>query len=227
MPGSNRINLLSLFCSCVGNAVILGGIMYGLSQSSQEKLGLKQASRPLVIELVPLDRADTARGDFAGQKREDVRVALSRRDGGHVPKRIEPPVVAAASVEVDRRGEPKPNASGESGGDSAVPSAFELSAYQRRLYEALARNSRYPAEARRMRLSGVTRLAFRIDRVGHVVESWIQESSGSELLDDAALEALGRAQPLPPIPVSLPSRLDFVIEIDLSTMQQFASRAAG
>ncbi|MGI9377599.1 MAG: TonB C-terminal domain-containing protein, partial [Tsuneonella suprasediminis] len=48
-------------------------------------------------------------------------------------------------------------------------------------------------------------------------------SSGSALLDEAVLAALESAQPLPPIPSSLPARLDFIIEID-SSLQQVALR---
>lgn len=81
---------------------------------------------------------------------------------------------------------PRTNGKAERG--STTASGF--SDYQRRLYASLARGSRYPAEARYLHLAGVTQLAFRIDRSGTVLESWIRESSGSELLDSAALEAL-------------------------------------
>ena len=115
----------------------------------------------------------------------------------------------------------------EGGGAASAVSTAELSEYQRRLYEIVERNSHYPEAARRLSVAGVTRLAFRLDRLGNVLESWVQESSGSELLDDAALDALKRSQPLPPIPPSLPSRMDFVIEIDSSLLRQVAMRTNG
>ncbi|WP_245968232.1 energy transducer TonB [Hephaestia caeni] len=110
-------------------------------------------------------------------------------------------------------------ASEDGGGLAAATTAADLDEYQRRLYEVVARHSRYPSEAKRLRLAGVTYLAFRLDRRGKVLESWVQRSSGSEMLDNAALAALDRAQPLPPIPPSLPARMDFVIEIDSSLLQ--------
>ncbi|HEX7853255.1 MAG TPA: TonB family protein [Sphingobium sp.] len=108
-----------------------------------------------------------------------------------------------------------------------VPNQAELSDYQRHLYDEVARHSRYPAEAKRLHLAGVTHLAFRLDRLGHLLESWVQESSGSEILDNAALDALQRAQPLSPIPPSLPAHMEFVIEIDASLLQQLALATVG
>lgn len=223
MAGPDRINFLSLFCSCVGHAAILGGILFGLSEHRREAVGATP-SAPLMIKLIPLDRADGARG-----KRHDAAPAPappSGRGGAQAPEpvRAGPPTALVVAPPGDVA---TPVASGESEGGRGAASAADFSEYQRRLYEALARSSRYPAEARRQHLAGVTRLAFRLDQQGAVLDSWVQESSGSELLDNAALEALDRAQPLPPIPAGLPPRLDFVIEIDLSVMQQRAVRAAG
>ncbi len=225
MPGPNRINFLSLFCSCVGHAAILGGIMYGLSDFRKERVGLKPSQHPLVIELIPLDQINATSG-AAAANHDDAPSTIARKGAERAAKTANPPPPAVRLV-----AKPGDTAgtmlAAEGAGDQGSTTASDFSDYQRRLYEALARGSRYPAEARRMHLAGVTQLAFRVDRAGAVLESWIQESSGSELLDDAALEALTRAQPLPPIPAGLPSRMDFVIEIDLSVMQQFAMQTAG
>ncbi|MEJ2459763.1 MAG: TonB family protein [Novosphingobium sp.] len=114
---------------------------------------------------------------------------------------------------------------GEAGGTLSSTASTALNDYQRLLYEIVARHSRYPSEAGKLRLAGVTCLAFRLDRNGNVLDRWIEHSSGSALLDKAALAALERAQPLPPIPPSLPARLDFIIEID-SSLQQVALQGA-
>lgn len=226
MPGPNRINFLSLFCSCVGHAAILGGIVYGLSDHRPEKLGLKETRAALVVELIPLAPAEGAQPD--ARKTEHSRSpALPPSEGRRRVAELLPVAASVTRTSTSTGDAIEAKAPGEAEGPRAVASASDSSEYQRRLYQAVAAGSRYPPEARRLSLSGVTRLAFKIDRPGKVLESWIQESSGSELLDNAALEALERAQPLPPIPAGLPSRMDFVIEIDLSVMQQHASWSAG
>ncbi len=226
MPGPSRINFLSLFCSCVGHAAIVGGIIYGLSDFRKERVGLKEASQPLVMEMIPLDHKSHANSGAAAPNHDDARLVMSRSGSSPLPKpaRLLPEPIKLVSRPGDAVGAALATDAADDHGSTTVS---DFSDYQRRLYEALARGSRYPAEARRMHLAGVTQLAFKVDRAGTVLESWIQESSGSELLDDAALEALTRAQPLPPIPAGLPSRMDFVIEIDLSVMQQIAMQTAG
>lgn len=225
MPGPNRINFPGLFCSCVGQAVILGGILYGLSDSRQERLGIKDAHAPLILKFEPF----SAEGAPSRAVNADhVSAAVSPLAEGK--RRLAEPVYPGdpARTEAVPAADAAPaNIPSEAQGDRAAMDPSQFSDYQRRLYEAVANGSRYPAEARRLNLSGVTRLAFKVDREGKVLDSWIQESSGSELLDDAALAALERAQPLPPIPVGLPSRLNFVIEIDLSVIRQDAIQQAG
>lgn len=222
MPGPHRINFLGLFCSCVGQAAILGGILYGLSDHRRDQLGQRQASRPLVVELIPLDRARGAQGSAPARPVAEAHNPISLDGEGQGPA----PVKTLAAVKLTARPgvAARPESDAEAGPEPSAATTADFSDYQRRLYVEVAKNSRYPQEARRAHLAGVTQLAFKLDRAGRVIDSWIQESSGSELLDSAALEALERAQPLPPIPPGLPSQMGFAIEIDLSTIEQFASR---
>jgi protein TonB len=67
----------------------------------------------------------------------------------------------------------------------------------------LEHNKRYPSEARARGEQGVTRLAFRIDRDGHLLSSRIVASSGSTALDAETLALVQRAQPFPPPPPEL------------------------
>ena len=225
MAGPYRINLPGLLCSCVGQAIILGGILYGLLDPHQEPLGGRRSAVPLTLTFEPI-HADSAPAD----SRSGARRATASNPHAPSPYREPPPLHAAApglpapNVALDSR--PAPPSTG-SEAERGAASVADYSDYQRRLYQAVASSSRYPAEARRQHLSGLTRVAFTLDRSGKVLESWIQDSSGSKLLDDAALDALERAQPLPAIPLGLPSRLDFVIEIDLSIFRQDAAASAG
>jgi protein TonB len=61
----------------------------------------------------------------------------------------------------------------------------------------LERNKRYPADARARGEQGVTRIAFSIDRDGHLMSSRIVKSSGSAALDSETLALVLRVQPFP------------------------------
>lgn len=69
--------------------------------------------------------------------------------------------------------------------------------YHTRLQAHLARFKRYPRQAQRRREEGVVILAFIAHADGAVSEVEIMEGSGSRLLDEAALDMVERARPLP------------------------------
>lgn len=64
----------------------------------------------------------------------------------------------------------------------------------------LRRATRYPDAARSRRLSGEVLVRFVVLRDGSVKATGIAKSSGAAILDKAALDAVGRAAPFPPIP---------------------------
>jgi protein TonB len=80
---------------------------------------------------------------------------------------------------------------------NAVPS------WKRQVVILLERNKRYPATARAHNEEGTARLAFTLDREGHVVASRIVKSSGSAALDKESIDLVHRAQPFPPMPPEL------------------------
>ena len=58
-------------------------------------------------------------------------------------------------------------------------------------------------------------LRFRMDRDGKLLDSRIEKSSGSDALDQEALAALARAQPLPAPPVEVPGNpLELIVPVD-------------
>lgn len=62
---------------------------------------------------------------------------------------------------------------------------------------------------------GVVLLHFTMDRDGKVSAVKIEKSSGTDALDQEALAALQRAQPLPPPPAEVPgATLDLIVPVD-------------
>jgi len=90
-------------------------------------------------------------------------------------------------------------------GNSRRPSQAQIT-WQKALHLHLSKHKRYPNEARSRRVQGVVTVGFKIDRTGKVTATHIVKGSGSQLLDEEALEMLGRASPLPAPPSESPDR---------------------
>src|SRR3546814_7997633 len=86
--------------------------------------------------------------------------------------------------------------------------------YQAELFAHVLKYRYYPDEARPERLQGIVRIQFAMTRDGRVMSAWVQQGSGYRQLDEAALEAIRRAQPLPPIPKGLPDEMEVVLPLD-------------
>lgn len=88
-----------------------------------------------------------------------------------------------------------------------VPAAFSPGGkptlnpdYLAELFRKLARHKVYPAELKKNKIEGRVVVKFTLAADGRVISSSIQQSSGNESLDDAALQMLNKASPLPAIP---------------------------
>lgn len=79
----------------------------------------------------------------------------------------------------------------------------------------LDRHKRYPRDARRNREEGVSELFIAIDRNGRVREYRLVASSGNQMLDDASLAMVRRADPLPSMPKHIPGDgMEFVVPVE-------------
>ena len=79
----------------------------------------------------------------------------------------------------------------------------------------------YPPAVKKKKQQGTVVLAFSIDRNGTVITSRVQESSGYPLLDQAALDMLARANPLPAMPDSMTrQRLRLAVPIEYSLVTE-------
>jgi protein TonB len=83
-------------------------------------------------------------------------------------------------------------------------------AYLARISAWLNRHKRYPRQAQRRGQQGTVKVRFVVDRNGRVLTAEIVASPGYPLLEQATLELLQRAAPLPPLPAELPARLEII-----------------
>lgn len=87
-----------------------------------------------------------------------------------------------------------------------VPSATRAT-FRTELLRHIARFERYPKAAQRHHLQGTVRTVFKIGRDGRLLDVRVAISSGQPILDQAAIDTIRRAEPLPPIPSGLPDTL--------------------
>lgn len=105
-----------------------------------------------------------------------------------------------------RRGTAGGSASGTSASSAARGTATSqagnaaISNYPGQVASRLRRALRYPAEARRQRLRGEVHVSFTVAGNGSVSAVSVARSSGSPVLDQAAVETVRRAAPFPAIP---------------------------
>ncbi|HBM50821.1 MAG TPA: energy transducer TonB, partial [Marinobacter sp.] len=105
--------------------------------------------------------------------------------------------------------------SGEEGDASesqdAVPlqtagNSADVNSYLSKLSRHLARYYDYPRRARRLGQQGTPVIVFEFTRDGKLLEHSLRDSSGHRLLDDAALQMLEQAAPLPAVPPEMRGR---------------------
>jgi protein TonB len=217
---SGRINWMVMACSVAGH-VALAGVLAGAvllrpvapRTPPGDTLTFRLLPAP-AASVMPPAPAPAARVDRAPTPRV---AAVMRGPTVPMPAALPGGVPAAHQA---HRAAARTAPAGLDEGDSAPTARAEAATpgahlrYQQLLHDLIARQARYPDAARAAHAAGLTRLGFRIDRLGHVVDSWVQGSSGVAALDGAAEAALRRADPLPPVPPALPAPIAFVIEFD-------------
>lgn len=83
----------------------------------------------------------------------------------------------------------------------------------------LEKHRRYPSPARARRDQGVAHVRFTMNRQGQVLSVSVLRSSGSAVLDRAALDTIRRAQPLPAIPNGRPDLLELTVPVEFFLRQ--------
>lgn len=86
--------------------------------------------------------------------------------------------------------------------------------WEGRVLARIAKYRRYPGSARGAHEQGVAFIHFRMNRAGHVLYASLARSSGYPDLDQAALDTLRSADPLPSIPADRPDEMELSVPIE-------------
>jgi protein TonB len=109
------------------------------------------------------------------------------------------------------------NANGRKDGKSKDGGTKARSNYNGKVLVRLRRAKRYPSQARREHLQGTVTVRFTVARNGAVSGIRLARSSGHTLLDQAALDMVHRASPMPKVPDDIRgSRLSFTVPVRFS-----------
>ncbi|WP_417674855.1 TonB family protein [Roseibium sp.] len=109
------------------------------------------------------------------------------------------------------------NANGREDGKSKDGGTKARSNYNGKVLVKLRRAKRYPSQARRNSLQGTATVSFTVARSGAVSGVRLARSSGHTLLDQAALEMVHRAAPMPKVPDDIRgSKLSFTVPVRFS-----------
>lgn len=126
---------------------------------------------------------------------EHAKTAENRAPGDSSAAHPQPPAVAAAPVAAAT---PPRTAV-----DSGIVATLEAQ-YMAALRQAIEANKFYPKRASRLRREGSVIVDFTIDRDGNIDNVRVTESSGTQLLDQAAVEAVKRLGQFHPLPSAIP-----------------------
>jgi len=75
--------------------------------------------------------------------------------------------------------------------------------YAKQVHSLLLKEVRYPPDARADKLAGRVVVLFRVGSDGSIQSRQVDESSGHDVLDQAALDAVDRLKQFPPFPPDL------------------------
>ena len=87
--------------------------------------------------------------------------------------------------------------------------------YMAQLRRAIEANKKYPRRAQNARREGTVSVSFTIDRQGHITSVRVDQSSGTAILDQAAMQAIQKLGRFDPIPEDIP-RDTWLVKIPMS-----------
>jgi protein TonB len=122
-------------------------------------------------------------------------------------------ITALLSESLD--GRPRNSAAPQSSAIALRSSAKLSDDYMLHLQAWIARQQRYPDEARAQHTEGKGTVGFTIARDGKVTRVWIDQSTGSAVLDQASIATIRDASPMPPLPHDITGdSIDFLLPVN-------------
>jgi periplasmic protein TonB len=139
-------------------------------------------------------------------KKDKVEKPKPKPEPDPEPETVQKPTQQTVQQQADKAAaplQPSTAPAAPSAADVARVSAAKVT--WRGILEAhLQKFHKYPRSAQRRNVEGTVLLRFRMDRNGKVLSYSIERTSEHEVLDEAALAMIERAQPLPPLPDDVP-----------------------
>ena len=115
------------------------------------------------------------------------------------PSSVEPPVIESAS-----KPPPEPVAqSAQPAREGGAAVQAQRVSYHAQVMAHLLKYKHYPSRAKRRRMQGVLAVEVSVGRNGELLNYTIVKSSEHQVLDQAAIDMLKRAEPLPVIPAQM------------------------
>ncbi|HZP65700.1 MAG TPA: TonB family protein [Rudaea sp.] len=195
MPRTRRAFVKAFAISLCAHAALVGILLLGISSERRSSL----------TELrVELSRGAVAQPAIhAAVPAEPKQAPAERKPKGHVDRVAHvptPPAQAPAAMpntaespavdSLDRAADTPSEAAASDAAAGELP--IDL-----RVLEWLSRYRTYPLAARRAHIEGVVQLRVTLLPDGRLVDAHVEQSSGHPMLDQAALDLLARASPLP------------------------------
>ena len=207
----------------VGTGFIYALVGAGLLLSFDVSSPPPKPAAPLVVTLLPL-----ASPPETPPKPRQAPKPVEKHERQPTPPRVEPvehvisplPAITLPPSPPAKPADPAPPQPETAAPRTApAPPAPQVSSnapdtWEGRVLARLEKFRRYPGAARSARQQGVVYIRFRINRDGRVLSSSLLRSSGFPALDQAALETLRRADPLPRIPADRPDEIELSVPVE-------------
>ncbi|MBF0447697.1 MAG: TonB family protein [Magnetococcales bacterium] len=187
-----------------------GLVLFGLDLSYLLPKAKKNQSKPLVIQLIrqsshqPAARYQTAQPLQPESQVGVLTAALEQPESDGRALKMDSSLHFAAHLSTfSQKNLDLVKKDGKTGREETVDlnsKKIKYSSYFGKIKARIKTGWIYPNIALQKKLEGIVLISFSIDGPGNLLNRTVLSSSGKRILDDAALTAIARAAPFPPIP---------------------------